>query len=264
MYIEKNISLTIQLSPKEAYCGDDIVMKKLKNYENYCISNSLIVKILSIEKKGPRVPIMTDTSGIVQMDVQTRVQCIVFYPGNILACSIKHIEPGKSVYGMHMDHIYTNILDTNENIKLKEIVIVKVVNAAFQQYSSNVMIQAELWKPIPIAYSVFGEITEDTKKYLAASLSSLSSLSSSQVMKETKDESKHPLSFTNKDSKGVENIQDFKPKADKKYSFSMGKIFEIDAPNVLNIDINSFITMAIDFTKQQLEINAYLANLSKS
>src|SRR6185437_13766976 len=104
MHIIKIYETTLNITAKEMYFDlDKVIMDKLREkYEGKCEKDSLIVKILGIDKKSFCRLSKSRLDGSGNIDLQFRAEAVVYNNDDILTgCEIQKIEKGNKIICKH-------------------------------------------------------------------------------------------------------------------------------------------------------------------
>lgn len=241
MLSEKLFTFTIELTAKETYEGDEIIMEKLRKYEKKCMNNAYIVKIVKITHRTSKKITSWATDGSSNMDITCLAEVIEYHKGDLVLCNIVFIEKSKLIFGKLTDVILIKISDVNLNIKTGAWIIVEVEDVVFNQYNEFVMINGNQYsEKEPVAYKLTGEIAPETKAF---------------VVEKKKIDNKN---F--KAEKGTPLWDFAKYDAAKTYSYVYDSVVNAGSAQaqaqVMTIDVNTFLLMAYNDYSKKYDINS--------
>jgi ribosomal protein L30/L7E len=166
---EQECWATICLNSEEIFKGDAILMDKLNQYVGTCSKGRYILGILSIVKKSD-IHIINDNPKIAGMiDVVYIARTLNIIPGHMLLVSIS-ISNDVITLGTVDGMITVSFINKDNDLKVGNYVLAKVVEVEYPEYSKIVNAKCEMYKENKITYIPFGEVSPNTLEIVKSRL----------------------------------------------------------------------------------------------
>jgi len=84
---------TLQISPAEITSDiDNLVLEKIRKYENACFDNSFILKIIKILERGKAICVMSAGEGNLNIDVKFSAECYIIQKNDLIVLEVAEIK----------------------------------------------------------------------------------------------------------------------------------------------------------------------------
>lgn len=139
----EDFDLILNLSAKESFMGEDIIMKKLSAINGTCYFSCFVIEVLEVLKCSNRVCAINGNTGECNVSVTIRAKCYFIKPQDIVVIKITKNEYGRyKGIGQYVEATVTGI---EKGITYKEGDVVPAIVGKALYCSNNIVVTGVIY-----------------------------------------------------------------------------------------------------------------------